>query len=117
MFFPAHRNRLVILDEVQHMPGLFTALRPEIDADRRPGRFLLLGSAVSLGLIITFIGYTQQFNRPVQQISVLWTNIQNAVAGGERIFGLLDEEPELHDRPDAIELPPVEGHVVYDDVW
>lgn len=45
LFFPAHRDRLVVLDEVQLMPGLFAALRPEIDADRRPGRFLLLGSA------------------------------------------------------------------------
>ena len=35
----------MVLDEVQHMPQLFAALRPEIDADRRPGRFLLLGSA------------------------------------------------------------------------
>ncbi|HSM54515.1 MAG TPA: ABC transporter ATP-binding protein [Candidatus Sulfomarinibacteraceae bacterium] len=77
----------------------------------------LLGSSISLGLIITFIGYTQQFNRPVQQISVLWTNIQNAIAGGERIFGLLDETPELADKPDAVPLPPVEGHVVYEDVW
>ncbi len=45
LFFAAHRDRLLILDEVQLMPGLFAALRPEIDADRRPGRFLLLGSA------------------------------------------------------------------------
>lgn len=45
LFFPAHRDRLVVLDEVQLVPGLFAALRPEIDADRRPGRFLLLGSA------------------------------------------------------------------------
>jgi uncharacterized protein len=45
LFFPAHRGRLVVLDEVQRVPGLFSALRPEIDADRRPGRFLLLGSA------------------------------------------------------------------------
>lgn len=45
LFFAAHRDRLVVLDEVQTMPGLFAALRPEIDADRRPGRFLLLGSA------------------------------------------------------------------------
>lgn len=77
----------------------------------------LLGSAVSLGLIVTFIAYTQQFNRPVQQIAVLWTNIQNAIAGGERIFGLLEEEPALSDKPDAIEMPPIEGRVVYDDVW
>ncbi len=44
-FFAAHRERLVVIDEVQTMPDLFVQLRPEIDADRRPGRFLLLGSA------------------------------------------------------------------------
>lgn len=44
-FFAAHRDRLVVIDEVQTMPELFVQLRPEIDADRRPGRFLLLGSA------------------------------------------------------------------------
>lgn len=45
LFFRQNRQRLVILDEVQHQPGLFVALRPEIDEERRPGRFLLLGSA------------------------------------------------------------------------
>jgi predicted AAA+ superfamily ATPase len=45
LFLPAHRDRLIVLDEVQHAPQLFAALRPEIDAQRRPGRFLLLGSA------------------------------------------------------------------------
>ena len=45
LFLSQHRDRLVVLDEVQMMPDLFTHLRPEIDADRRPGRFLLLGSA------------------------------------------------------------------------
>lgn len=45
MFFRQNRQRLVVLDEVQHLPELFASLRPEIDADRRPGRFLLLGSA------------------------------------------------------------------------
>ena len=45
LFFAAHRDRLLILDEVQLVPELFAALRPEIDADRRAGRFLLLGSA------------------------------------------------------------------------
>ena len=50
LFLPAYRDRLVVLDEVQWVPELFTALRPEIDADRRAGRFLLLGSA-SAGLL------------------------------------------------------------------
>lgn len=45
LFFERHRDRLVVLDEVQSMPDLFVGLRPEIDADRRAGRFLLLGSA------------------------------------------------------------------------
>lgn len=45
LFFRQNRQRLVILDEVQHVPDLFASLRPEIDDDRRPGRFLLLGSA------------------------------------------------------------------------
>ncbi len=45
LYFATVRDRLVVLDEVQQMPELFKALRPEIDADRRPGRFLLLGSA------------------------------------------------------------------------
>ncbi|GAB4175259.1 MAG: ATP-binding protein [Rhodocyclaceae bacterium] len=44
-FFARHRGQLVVLDEVQAVPELFAALRPEIDACRRPGRFLLLGSA------------------------------------------------------------------------
>lgn len=45
LFLARHRNHLVVLDEVQLMPDLFSALRPEIDAQREPGRFLLLGSA------------------------------------------------------------------------
>ena len=44
-FLSRQRGRLVVLDEVQAMPDIFAALRPEIDAARRPGRFLLLGSA------------------------------------------------------------------------
>ena len=47
LFFAAHRNEFLVLDEVQLTPHLFAALRPEIDADRRAGRFLLLGSASS----------------------------------------------------------------------
>jgi hypothetical protein len=45
LFFSRHRDALVVIDEVQFLPELFTHLRPEIDAARRPGRFLLLGSA------------------------------------------------------------------------
>ncbi len=77
----------------------------------------LAGTAVSLGLIVTFLGYAQRFNHPIAQISVLWTNLQSAVAGAERIFELLDEIPEVPERPGAAEMPPIRGEVVFDQVW
>jgi ATP-binding cassette subfamily B multidrug efflux pump len=72
-------------------------------------------SAITLGLVFTFLGYVQRFNMPIQQIAVMWTNIQSAIAGGERIFGLLDITPEIVDKPDAIEMPPIMGKVEFQE--
>jgi ATP-binding cassette subfamily B protein len=77
---------------------------------------LLGGAVISLGTIVAFVQYVQRFNQPIQQIAVLWTNIQSAIAGGERIFGFLDEQPELQDAPNARPLPPIQGRVVFADV-
>ncbi|HEY3082177.1 MAG TPA: ABC transporter ATP-binding protein [Chloroflexota bacterium] len=76
----------------------------------------LAGTTVSLGLIVTFLGYVQRFNQPIAQISTLWTNVQSAIAGAERIFGLLDEVPDVRDRPGAAPMAPIVGQVVFDDV-
>jgi ATP-binding cassette subfamily B multidrug efflux pump len=76
----------------------------------------LFGTAVSLGLVITFMAYVQRFNQPIQQISVLWGNIQSAVAGAERIFGLLDEKPTIVDAPEAGELKSILGQVEFRNV-
>lgn len=76
----------------------------------------LFGTTMSLGLVITFIQYSQRFNMPIQQISVMWTNIQSAIAGAERIFGLLDTAPELVDKPGALDIPPIVGRVRFDSV-
>lgn len=75
------------------------------------------GTIISLGTVFAFQQYVQRFNQPIQQIAVLWTTVQNAIAGGERIFGLLDERPEIVDKPDARVMPPISGRVVFDDVW
>lgn len=80
------------------------------------GETNLLGTSVSLGLVITFLGYVQRFNQPIQQISVLWTNIQSAIAGGERIFGLLDVQTTIDDAPDAQPLPLISGRVEFKNV-
>jgi ATP-binding cassette subfamily B multidrug efflux pump len=71
----------------------------------------VLGTVVSLGLIVTFLGYVQRFNQPIQQIAVLWANVQSAIAGAERMFSLLDEVPAVQDKPNAIEMPAIKGKV------
>lgn len=71
---------------------------------------------ISLGVIFAFIAYTQRFNQPIQQISVLWTNIQSAIAGGERIFALLDAPVDIIDKPNAQPMPQIQGHVVFENV-
>lgn len=76
----------------------------------------LFGTSVSLGLIVTFLGYVQRFNQPIQQISVLWANVQSAVAGAERIFDLLDTQPDVADKPAAREMPPIHGVVEFVNV-
>ncbi len=76
----------------------------------------LLGTVVSFGLIITFLVYVQRFNQPIQQIAVLWTNIQSAIAGAERIFGLLDVPLEMQDVPEAVELKQITGKVEFKNV-
>lgn len=78
----------------------------------------LLGTTViSLGTVFAFLGYVQNFNMPIQQIAVLWTNIQSAIAGGERIFGLLDAKPDIVDKPNAQEMPTIQGKVEFVNAW
>jgi ATP-binding cassette subfamily B protein len=76
-----------------------------------------IGSVVTIGLAITFLQYVQSFNRPITQIAVMWTNIQSAIAGGERIFGLLDVKLEIEDKPNAQPMPEIQGQVTFDNVW
>jgi ATP-binding cassette subfamily B multidrug efflux pump len=80
------------------------------------GNGSLFGTVISLGLIITFLAYIQRLNMPIQQIGMLWANIQSAIAGAERIFGLLDEAPDIKDKPGAQDLPSIRGEVVFDNV-
>ncbi len=81
------------------------------------GNVSLFGTTLSLGLIIVFLGYVQRFNQPIQQIAVLWTNVQNAIAGGERMFSLLDEEVAIYDAPGAQAMPKIAGQVAFSNVF
>jgi ATP-binding cassette subfamily B protein len=66
---------------------------------------------------VAFIGYVQRFNQPISQIALLWANIQSAIAGAERIFDLLDEQPEIAEPVNARAMPVIAGRVVFESVW
>jgi len=80
------------------------------------GGYLVLRGEVSVGLIVSFLVYVRSFFRPVRSLAQLWAHLQAALAGAERVFELLDTEPDLVDAPDAVEMPPIAGRVVFDNV-
>ncbi len=73
----------------------------------------LFGVTVTFGLVVTFLAYVQRFNQPIQQIAVLWTNIQNGIAGAERIFNILDEQPAVTEKAEPKTMPPIKGLVEF----
>jgi len=80
------------------------------------GGWLVLDGRVTLGVLISFLEYIRRFFFPLQEISQQWNVLQGALAGAERTFELLDQQPDLEDAPDAVELPAVEGEVEFDGV-
>lgn len=77
----------------------------------------LLGTTIiSLGTVFAFLQYVQQINQPVAQIGTLWTNVQSALAGAERIFGLLDEAIDLDEKPSAKTMPTIQGKIEFQTV-
>jgi ABC-type multidrug transport system fused ATPase/permease subunit len=80
------------------------------------GGYLYFGGAVTLGTLFAFMLYVQNFFDPVQQLSQLYSTFLSATAALDKIMDVLDEEPQVVDKPGARELPPVEGHVRFEQV-
>ena len=81
------------------------------------GRGIALGEqGLSLGVLITFIAYIQMFYQPVSNIARINDTIQRALAAADRIFEVLDTEPDLADAPNAVQMPPINGAVTFEDV-
>lgn len=81
------------------------------------GGYQALSGHIEVGVLVAFVGYLQSFFDPIQQLSQLYTTYQQGMAALDKIFDLLDEEPDLVDAPGAKPLPEIEGKVVLDDVW
>ena len=80
------------------------------------GAFMALRGWTSVGTIATFISYSRDFANPLRRLGDTYNQIQSALAGAERIFEMIDEQPELTDAPNAIGLDQIKGDVVFDSV-
>lgn len=80
------------------------------------GGYLAIQGAVSVGVVVAFLQYVQNFFRPIQTVAQIWTLAQSAFAAAERVFELIDARPELQDAPDAIDLAPLQGRVAFEGV-
>ncbi len=80
------------------------------------GAWLVVQERASLGTLVAVLSYTTAFYEPLHRLTEVDNVIQQAIAAGERIFELLDREPEIGDAPDAIELEEVRGEVRFEDV-
>ncbi len=81
------------------------------------GGYQVLDGKIEIGVLIAFVGYLQQFFDPIQQISQLYTTYQQGMAALDKIFDLLDTEPDTVDRPEAIEPGEIKGEIELDGVW
>ena len=76
----------------------------------------VLDEEVTIGVLASFVFYLQTFFDPIQSLSQLYTTYQAGMAALDKIFELLDEEPDLGDRPGARPLPRVRGEIEFDGV-
>ena len=80
------------------------------------GGHLYFAGSISLGTLFAFMLYVQNFFDPVQQLSQLYNSFLSAAAALDKILGVLDEAPEVEDRPGARDLARIDGHVRFEGV-
>lgn len=80
------------------------------------GGFLAVKGIVTVGIVATFITYSQRFTEPMRSLANMYNTIQSALAGAERVFEIIDTQPELIDDPNAMALTNIKGDVVFNHV-
>jgi len=79
------------------------------------GIFCAMGN-FDIGGLTVFVNYSRQFSFPISELSMQVTNIFSALAGAERVFAMMDVEPEAEDAEDAVDMKDMKGHVILDNV-
>ena len=87
------------------------------------GVVIVFGGSIALGseqpawgVLVAFPMWIQRFFEPIRHLTMQYTQLQRGMAAGVRIFEVIDLRPEVTDRPDAIDMPPVEGEIKFEDV-
>lgn len=76
----------------------------------------VIGGSISLGVLVAFMSYVTRFFMPIREISMLYNNVQSALAATERITEVADARPEVKEAEDAVQLPRIEGEVRFNHV-
>ena len=79
--------------------------------------FSFLGQTITSDIVVTFYMYISKFYTPIQNLAEQFNRLQSAFASAEKIFTILDIQPDLVDAPDAIELEHMEGNIEFKNVW
>jgi ATP-binding cassette, subfamily B, multidrug efflux pump len=80
------------------------------------GGALAVNNLITVGIIASFLSYSRQFSRPLNDLANIFNTLQSAIAGAERVFDILDEKNEPKDMEGALELRNPKGHVVFENV-
>lgn len=80
------------------------------------GGILAVNNIITIGIIASFISYSKQFVRPLNDIANIFNTLQSALAGAERVFEVLDQKEEIEDKKECKELTNVRGNVEFKDV-
>lgn len=80
------------------------------------GAVRVLDDALTIGFIIAFINYLWRFWGPLSSLSKVYSQLLSAMASAERIFEILDTDPEVKDKHNAKDMPAIQGRVVFNDV-
>jgi len=80
------------------------------------GAAMVVKGEMSLGTLVAFLSYTTSFYEPINRLTEVDNIFQEAIAAGERFFEILDETTEVTDASDAIDLPAIQGKMVFDEV-
>lgn len=80
------------------------------------GGVLAVKDMITIGVIASFLSYSRQFSRPLNDLANIFNTLQSAIAGAERVFEVLDEQEETEDTINAKELINPKGDVIFEDV-